>query len=266
MAYAHFEETSASLTGWKKLVAYLFGTSKRPKNKDTKHFDQAESEPKKHLESTPEEKTFTPQRYFLGLIQATIKEGLPRKYSLSGSGCADIVVLPEKNLYYSSAKLEELTAIFEASADKIKISLINLKKLDNIMDQLMAKSRPMDDLLWCAAFAGSKGRLLTTANADEIIQLKYWPDIAHLPNSAQNLPIAAFLNGNAAHLNTVTEHTQIPLPAIYNFYNACETLGYLDKGVPARIQDKPAHTPDKDLYNTISATLGGVRTTDTQKQ
>lgn len=264
MAHAHFENTGTPLTGWKRLVAFLFGNAKtsKHKNKDAQIFAHTESELQHQIKPDSEDRTFTPQQYLLGLVQTTIREGLTRKYSLSG--CADIVVLPEKNLYYSSAKLENLKAIFEAPADKIKVSLIDLKKLDNIMDQLTTRSKPLDDLLWSAALYGSKGRLLTGVNLEEIIRLKYWPDIAHLPNYAQNLPIAAFLNGNATDLNTVAEQTETPLPVVYNFYNACETLGFLEKGVPAHIQDKQ-HAPDKDLYNNISATLGGVRTPEKQQ-
>ncbi len=264
MAHAHIGNTDTQVTGWKKLLAFLLGNSKTSKNKDVHAVKQTESEPQIQTEFAPEDPTFSPKQYLLGHIQATMREGLPRKYSLSG--CADIVVLPEKKLYYSSTKLENLKAILQAPADKIKVSLIDLKKLDNIMDQLLAKSRPIDDLLWCAALFGSKGRLLSSANPDEIIRLKYWPDIAHLPDYAQNLPVSAFLNGNSANLQTIAEQTKTPLPVVYNFYNACETLGFLEKGIPEHIQDKPEQTPDKDLYNNISATLGGVRTTAPQKQ
>lgn len=272
MAYGYLKIIGIQLASWSRILGFPVADSKSPQHKQILPLEEVDPDPSVSQKSSKvsrvednrlEENIFSPNRYFLGLIQATLREGLARKYARQG--CADIIVIPDKQLYYSSAKLEDLKPFFETPVKNIKVSLIDIKKLDNIINQLIAKSQPIDDLLWCAAQYGSKGRLLKSANPNSIIQLKYWPDIAHLPDYRQYLPLAAFLNNNATDIPTIAEQTNTPLALVHNFYNACATLGLLEKMSQALLQNNSDKTSDHALYENISATLDRCVTDSSSK-
>lgn len=266
MAYGYLKTIGMHLANWGKILSFSGSHSNALPNKQAFSAEPVIPVPpardnhceivgQDQIKISPEDSLFAPSRYLLGLIQVTMREGIVRKYAWQG--CADIIVIPDKKLYYSSAELQDLKPFFEAPARNIKVSLLDINKLDNIIDQLIAKSRPIDDLLWCAAQYGSKGRLLKSADPDTPVRLKYWPDIAHLPDYRQYLPLAAFLNSNATDISTIAEQTQTALGVVNNFYNACVTLDLLETASEIILQDKQDNTLDHALYENISKTLSG---------
>lgn len=166
---------------------------------------------------------FDPDRHFLGLLQKAIAAGRETVFALPGSQ-AWLLVSPSARTFHSNASASELQALLSAKATDIQRHDASGTELSD-----SAPPQALADLLWQAALAASHGLLPAGRATTDIVRLKHWPQIAHLPSYRQFLGVATFMAHHAATLDTIAASTATPIARVIDFHNACEALDLLER-------------------------------------
>lgn len=191
------------------------------------------------------EGSFNPSFHFLGLIQKSMMDGTVRRCTLPGS--PEVYLVPGENLYYTAAsRVEALEALCLAAPFDLAVEALPdwrghggketvragrmwlRKQAPGTPSNLSA--RPLPELLWYAALCASRGQLLRGCRADDPIRLKRWPDFSVLPHRESFMALAGFMAEESADLMTVAERTGVALAEVFDFHNACATLGLIERG------------------------------------
>lgn len=201
---------------------------------------------------------FDPSSHFLGLLQTAIAAGEDVVFAASGKIWAG--VSPQAQSYYADAPVEDLLPLLRAKPEDIRSRHVDLAKAPDSPTGRQVKSHPLAELLWHASLAVSQGRLLAGCHADDVVRLRHWPQVPHA-NYANYLRVVAFMNHNAASLQSIAEHTGVPIAEVFDFHNACEAIGLIERHVEVELpkaNKKGSSNVVKDLYRKLSLRLARV--------
>jgi len=207
--------------------------------------------------------TFIPRQGFIGqLLGAADKTGL-LIYELNiPNSPGRIYVYPEQQVFYSPASLDLLAPFFTADPNLISCTTRNgvtEAELERLSEAEDLKPYTLRSLLWYGVFKSSQGRLLEGSAADKPVRLKRWPDL-NLSDCQDLIKLAAFMQSNAASLQTVAEKTGIPIMLIHDFYNACEIVGLIEQSSEADIHNKQLNPEKVSLFSKIRSRLNKAHT------
>lgn len=197
---------------------------------------------------------FDPGRHFVGLLHDAITAGEDVAFTLPGQNWW-LAISSRERIYYTFSSTEDLQPLFLADVDDIKQHKMPIEKLLASETGQKLKSYPLEELLWHASVASSKGRLWIGCQPQDIVRLKHWPPVAHLPSYRKFLKIAAFMTHNASSLQCISEHTGRPLADIIDFHNACEAMGLIERDLDEELVAKSTQGVMGDLYKKISSRL-----------
>ena len=197
---------------------------------------------------------FDPARHLLGLLQKTIASSVDSIFVLPGQTW--LLASPKTQRYYSASPVDKLQTLLQANVDDILSRPLPVEKmLESALSQGI-RHHPLAELLWQAALASSGERLLSGRSPQDVVRLKHWPQVTHLPSFREFLRIAAFMNNNAASLEDIAQHTGMRIEKVFDFHNACEALGLLERHQqPAESAKSTACLPKRELYHKISSRL-----------
>jgi hypothetical protein len=148
----------------------------------------------------------------------------------------NLYVDPVEKVYYCEASLKRLDSCL-LTGDVIVINDVSQAEwICEVVDAALA-SRPLSNLIWYIAFRLSNGRLLRGHSNQDSVYLTRWPDLG-VEGCGQYVKLAAFMRNNAVCLTTVADKTSTPLPAVYNFYNACYLIGIIEKSIVEELYAK----------------------------
>jgi hypothetical protein len=196
---------------------------------------------------------FDPSRHFLGLLQTAMAAAEDSIFVLPGQ--VWLVAAPQTQRYYSTLPIDKLQPLLLAAPGDVQLRHLQIEK---VLESAWARdmsAHPLAELLWHAALASSGGRLLAGCRPEDVVRLKQWPQVAHLPGYRKFLRVAAFMVHNAASLHSVAEHTGTPLEAVFDFHNACVAMGLVERLGQAELAAQPSSSPARELFRRISARL-----------
>lgn len=191
------------------------------------------------------EGSFNPSFHFLGLVQKAIADGITRH--CVHPNCPEVYIVPAELAFYTATPdIQALEAMCLAAPFDLSVNpapdwhpspnaepdvqtgrvLIHRKPVTKA-PTLIAK--PLSELIWYATVCASKGNLLQGAHTDTPIRLLASPDFSSLFHHEHDLLLAAFMLENNADLMTVCANTGVPLPNVFDFYNACAVTGLIEQ-------------------------------------
>jgi hypothetical protein len=203
---------------------------------------------------------FAPQSCLLGILQEALRSG--QNLSLIAPSQPQILVCTETQSFYSVVGVEALSDFCALPAQAIQASPLTRAEIERLSQERKMSRQALDELLWLAALYGSQGRLLQGCAADTVLHLKHWPQVSHLPHYRAYLRVAAFMNQNAADLAYIAAATGMPLATVYDFHNACEILGLLERGIEPFLKKKEVNGALRNLYRMISTRLSHIGAED----
>jgi hypothetical protein len=173
--------------------------------------------------STPnsDNNSFNPEQFFLKHLLQNTAELFVCSFSSSAGNHKFYVDLAGK-VYYGETGLKYL------DVNEVSIHNLSQEEWDDALKQATLASRPLNNLIWYAAFKLSNGRLLRGHSSRDSIYLTRWPDLG-VQECGRYVKLAAFMRNNAVCLTDVAEKTATPLVEVYNFYNACYLIGIVEK-------------------------------------
>jgi hypothetical protein len=201
------------------------------------------TEPPKTFVLNSDDNFFNSERgFFKHLLQNSTERQVYHFNSLTSN--YDLYVDPVEKVYYCEASLKRLDSCL-LTEDVIVINDVSQAEwIHEVVESALA-ARPLSNLIWYIAFRLSNGRLLHGHSNQDCVYLTRWPDLG-VEGCGQYVKLAAFMRNNAVCLTTVADKTSTPLPAIYNFYNACYLIGLVEKSVTEELYTKNI-TVDKQV-------------------
>lgn len=186
--------------------------------------------------------SFNPAFHFLGLIQKAIADGVSRHCVHVGG--PDIYIVPKEQLYYcADPSIDALQGLCLAAPFDVRVELVpdwqpnkpkDLKagrmliSYKKMAEQPTLIAKPLAALLWYAAYVASNGRLLQGQSAQTPVRLRSSPNFSYCFHNGHDIVLAAFMLEHSAELTAVAEKTGVPLPQVYDFFNASVVLGLVE--------------------------------------
>jgi hypothetical protein len=161
----------------------------------------------------------------------------------------NILIDPVAGLYYASITLEEFIFCSYPDVEVFRYGLAQ-SELQHFVNESQLSPRPLSDLIWYITIKTSQGQLLAGHSPDDIVTLKYWPNLK-LPECLRYMQMAAFMHSNALPLKDIANKLKLPLDACYNFYNACYLTDLIEKPTAVQIHTKPISAEQKHLFDAI---------------
>lgn len=196
---------------------------------------------------------FDPQTGLLGHLLANQNE--PLIVSLNNQPqIAPLYIDPKKGIYFSKNSLPQLDAYLTTSED-VLIKSASKVEIKSLITAESLKPLPLKDLIWYIVMKTSLGKPIKGfSTANDIVALKIWPDL-RLFKCMDYAKVATFMKNNAAPLETIAAHTEMPLQELINFYNACHLAGLIERREHIEINKKTLSPERVDLLNKIDARL-----------
>ena len=167
---------------------------------------------------------------------------------------APLYIDTEQNVYYSKNPLEQLDS-YLAPFEKLSIEPASKVQIENLAIMGALKSAPLKELIWYIVMKTSSGKPMKGfSTTTDIVALKSWPDL-RLFKCLNYAKVATFMKNNAAPLEIIAAHTEMPLEELNNFYNACYLMGLIESKNQIEINKKKISAERLDLLNQIDARL-----------
>lgn len=81
-------------------------------------------------------------------------------------------------------------------------------------------SGPLEELLWDAAFMGSKGRLFKGTQLDDLVELSWWPNLTRVAHFQSTFALCAFLFSRPSTMHLALRALGVSEQEAVRFYNA----------------------------------------------
>jgi hypothetical protein len=207
-------------------------------------FNRLSAEKLQRRWSSPSSATyFEPHEHFLGLLQGSLYLKQPRRFNCGH--LPPIYVLPTEGRCFTTAfnphqLTETQQAFLGAHSKDINYVDLSAAELATQVRTAQLTSYRSETLLWLSALQTSRGRLINGYSTTTPVHLKRWPNFINLPYQETFMLLAAFMSKNTTDLLTISKKTQVPLPTVINFFNACSVLNLItvdDKSKP--VMSKP---------------------------
>lgn len=222
-----------------------------------------ETEPKTAAAAFPQslstgEGVFTPRDGFIGQVLGSADQAGLLIYELNTPNSPGrIYIHPEQQVFYSPASLDLLDPFFTTD-----VSLISCQSRSNVKDGEIERIAEAEDLkpytlrslIWYGVFKSSRGMLLEGTDIEKPVRLKRWPDL-NLSDCQELVKLAAYMQSNAAGLQTIAEKTGISINLVNDFYNACEIVGLIEHSAAADIHNKQLNPEKVSLFARIRSRL-----------
>lgn len=161
-----------------------------------------------------------------------------------------IYLHPAEKTYYCQTDIEQLSDYFSTDAKtKWLAQDVSVQELNNRVKASALPGKLLNDLVWCASFHLSQGRLLDGHSANDIVYLTRWPSVG-ISECRKYMKLSAFMQNNATTLETVATETRTCIEEVYNFYNACHLTGLVAKAEQEKIH--VTKTLDSNTQNVLA--------------
>ncbi|MGZ8190163.1 MAG: hypothetical protein ACXWTS_02925 [Methylococcaceae bacterium] len=166
---------------------------------------------------------------------------------------SDIYIHPSHKTYYCKTGLEQLSSSFSSEIEWLE-KTISEAELDAAIKQTSLLPQPLSNLVWYVAFKSSQGRLMQGHSGHDIVYLTRLPDLG-VPECRKFVKLATFMKKNAVPLDTAAIETNTSLAQVYDFYNACQLTGLIEKATETKIHQKDLNDEKQSLLARIGNRL-----------
>jgi hypothetical protein len=167
-----------------------------------------------NLPTEPGDTAFPAADYFLGIAQRIISSGANTQIVLEGKG--EVTLYPARREY--SATIPDMAEFFKAPAAQFKVTPLT----GNTAPQ---NPRHIGELLWQAGFHASEGRMVEGTSKYDVVQFRHWPNLPHLPKTANTARICALLTRHPMTIMLVHRQLGIEKDEVYRVYSAAHSAG-----------------------------------------
>jgi hypothetical protein len=189
--------------------------------------------------------------HLLGIVQRIVSSRGNARIALPGRG--EIVLFAARGEY--RADVQDMAEFCSAPAAHFEVSAIT----EAAAMAHAGSARNVRELLWCAAFHASQGRLVEGCSKYDVVRFRHWPNLTRLPVTQNSARICALLTRHPTTVMLVHHILGIEKTEVYQIYSAAHSAGLVEKGgepVAEEIQTQPAQA--RGLFRSLFAKIAGL--------
>lgn len=191
-----------------------------------------------------ETRSLTDNNYLFGLLLTSKKDKKCR--AIISSGLPTLYLSPKKDSYYFAGTEDELMQLCVVDPRQFNDTVMTTTKFDHALknEEDLMTFEGFDALIGYAVLNASQGRLLAKLSAEKPVKLVQYPDIIKVPVLKRYEEISALMHDQEEiSLLGVVEKLQVNLPYVFDYFNICYLLGYLE--VIKRVENEMDASSDK---------------------
>lgn len=175
--------------------------------------------------------------YLFGILLLAKQDGGRRIIKLNAAPA--LYLAPTDNSYYFAGSEAELHRYCTAPRQELTETQITKAKFKKIIATNPMPAQGYESLLVYAILKASAGRLLAGHQAELSYKLKHLPDTDKEPLLAPYQHLAQALYKQPTSLYDLAEQLPTPMAKVFDFYNVCQVLGYLELTTAANPVSEP---------------------------
>jgi hypothetical protein len=173
---------------------------------------------------------FSPDDYLINIVKRAVANGQNVEICADENGC--VLVMTKRGEFF--ADVRSLEDLCRTPATKFRVTVQDGDTHPLARDI----GRNIDELMWCAGFYASQGRLMEGCFRDDVVELSYWPNFTRLPSTANGMRLAALLSRYPTSIALASRLLKIDAGEAYQFYTAARCAG-LARAVNRRPEEPP---------------------------
>ena len=156
-----------------------------------------------------------------GSLVSVIKRAIGNKQDIAidAGALGSITLLTKRGEYFGEPGSVE--AICKNDAGHYKVVVIK----DSGEAHPKEKGKNIDELMWCAGYYASDGRLMEGLLREDVVELMYWPNFTRLPHKPSFMRLAALLTKHPTSIAMAQHYLKIAPDEVYQFYTAASCAG-----------------------------------------
>lgn len=153
------------------------------------------------------------------LAEIELAVDLTRQVTIEVDSVGQIWIDPQHNRYWQQVNDPE--AFFATPSSKAGVKRAS-------PPTMCSPSGPLEELLWDAAFLGSRGRLFDGNSLHDLIELSWWPNLTRVAHFQSTFALCAFLSNRPSTMHLAFRALNVSEREACCFYNAALASGCLN--------------------------------------
>jgi len=188
---------------------------------------------------------FDPDDYLVTILYRAISNEQDVKISLKTGD--NIVVVPAKGEYLIF--VENAEKFFTAESSAYEVTVLSQDEVEGYFKNTLGQN--IDELMWRASCYASQGKLIKGCEREDVVELRYWPNLTRLPGPSGAISIAALLTRYPTSITLASHLLKMPMEDMFSFYSAAYSAGWVV--LHNRTIEAPKLKPHRD--NTMLSKL-----------
>lgn len=160
---------------------------------------------------------FDADDYIINIIKRAVAHVQDVAITLPGVG--QLIALTTRGEYFAAPSI--LPAFCRAPADQLKVAVLEGPPAG--MQAIVGRN--LDELMWCAGFFASQGRLMEGCHHHDVVQLRHWPNLTRLPVTPNSMRMAALFARHPTSISLAYRLLKVEPAEMYQFYCAARCAG-----------------------------------------
>lgn len=189
---------------------------------------------------------FNPDEYLINILSRAVTNKQDIAVSLPSG--EKLAIFPTRGDYFSF--VEDMAAFCRAGVNNFDVKVLTPADIDHFRGG-MEQGRNFDELLWQASYFASQGRLINGCEREDVVEVRYWPNLTRLPGPPSAIVITALLTRYPTSITLAGRILKVPMTEMYEYYSAAFSAGFIrihNRELPA-----PVLKPHRD--NTMLGQL-----------
>lgn len=201
---------------------------------------------------------FDPEQYLLGILQRLV--GAKQSATIEISDGGKLYILPETGEYASAFGAESLRKFCSHAADEYTVRKLT-QAADKVATDATLHRRNLDELMWEAALAVANGRLVKGCKSDDVVLLKFWPNLTRISLTPNAVRITALLTRYPTSVSLAYRLLKITQGEMNEFYSAarCAGLAVAVNRKPELSDEQLNPHRQRNLFSMIMQRLSGPK-------
>ncbi len=196
---------------------------------------------------------FSPEEYLFNILRRATASKQDLLIELDGIG--EIILMSSRGEYFGFAT--DMAEFCTVPTDRFIITELGPNHLR--MPGQDTIGRNIDELMWQAAFHASNGRLMEGCYRDDVVELKYWPNLSRLPHTPNTMRIAALLSRHPTSAYFASRLLKLSQAEMYQFYSAARAAGLalpINRSVSEELKIEPHR--NQSLLSSLLKKIAGL--------
>lgn len=165
---------------------------------------------------------FNPEEYLINILLRAVAN--KQDISVSTASGDKVAIFPARGDYYSF--VNDMAAFCISNIDDLVVKVLTDLDINEIRKD-KEHGRNFDELLWQASYYASQGRLIEGCRREDVVELRYWPNLTRLPCPSSSVVIAALLTRYPTSITLASRILGVPMSEMLEFYSAAYSAGFI---------------------------------------